>query len=78
MCMGSLSFLLLGGMYFVIDVKGWWAGQPFIYPGRPTVYSQIKGPNVLYWCVCFGYNKNLRIMDWHVIAHLEHKVINSW
>uniref|UniRef100_A0A3B4F7R1 Heparan-alpha-glucosaminide N-acetyltransferase-like n=1 Tax=Pundamilia nyererei TaxID=303518 RepID=A0A3B4F7R1_9CICH len=32
MCMGCLSFLLLGGMFFVVDIKGWWGGQPFIYP----------------------------------------------
>lgn len=40
MCMGCFSFLLLGGMYFVTDVKGWWAGRPFVYPG--SVHTQIK------------------------------------
>uniref|UniRef100_A0A3Q3J448 Heparan-alpha-glucosaminide N-acetyltransferase catalytic domain-containing protein n=1 Tax=Monopterus albus TaxID=43700 RepID=A0A3Q3J448_MONAL len=37
MCMGCFSFLLLGGMYFVIDIKGWWGGQPFIYPGMNSI-----------------------------------------
>jgi len=40
LCMGCFSFLLLGGMYFVTDIKGWWSGQPFIYPG--TVYTRTK------------------------------------
>lgn len=31
--MGCMSFVLLGMMYFVVDIKGWWGGQPFIYPG---------------------------------------------
>lgn len=39
--MGCFSFLLLGIFYFVTDVKGWWGGQPFVYPG--AAYSQIKG-----------------------------------
>jgi hypothetical protein len=34
--MGCFSFLLLGVMYFVMDIKGWWGGQPFIYPGKYT------------------------------------------
>lgn len=35
-CMGCFSFLLLGVMYFIMDIKGWWGGQPFIYPGKYT------------------------------------------
>lgn len=45
MCMGCFSFLLLAGIYFVSDVKGWWAGLPFVYPG--TLYSQNKGLSVV-------------------------------
>lgn len=45
-CMGFMSFLLLGLMYFIIDIKGWWGGQPFIYPGmsinRRPVSFRIK------------------------------------
>ncbi|KAG7279821.1 hypothetical protein CRUP_013731 [Coryphaenoides rupestris] len=36
-CMGCFSFLLLGGMYVVIDLKGWWGGQPFLYPGLNSI-----------------------------------------
>ncbi|TNM99731.1 hypothetical protein fugu_012764 [Takifugu bimaculatus] len=32
-CMGCFSFLLLAGIYLVTDMKGWWTGQPFLYPG---------------------------------------------
>lgn len=45
-CMGCFSFLLLGAIYFVPDVKCWWAGKPFIFPG--TVPSQGKG----FWVMC--------------------------
>lgn len=45
MCMGCFSFLLLAGIYFVSDMKGWWAGRPFVYPG--TLYSQNKGFSVV-------------------------------
>lgn len=48
MCMGCFSFWLLGGIYIVTDVKGWWAGQPFVYPGN--VSPTIKGLGVMYWC----------------------------
>ncbi|XP_035519623.1 heparan-alpha-glucosaminide N-acetyltransferase [Morone saxatilis] len=41
MCMGCFSFLLLGGMYFVTDVKGWWPGQPFIYPGMNSIFVYV-------------------------------------
>ena len=33
-CTGCFSFLLLGAMHFIMDIKGWWGGQPFIYPGE--------------------------------------------
>ncbi|XP_018604816.2 heparan-alpha-glucosaminide N-acetyltransferase [Scleropages formosus] len=36
-CTGCFAFLLLGCLYFVIDVKGWWGGQPFIYPGMNSI-----------------------------------------
>ncbi|KAG5831017.1 hypothetical protein ANANG_G00299400 [Anguilla anguilla] len=40
-CMGSSSFLLLALLYFLIDVKGWWAGQPFIYPGMNSIFVYV-------------------------------------
>lgn len=46
-CMGCFSFLLLAGIYLVTDMKGWWAGQPFLYPG--TVYSLTKGSSDCSW-----------------------------
>lgn len=42
-------------MYFVIDVKGWWGGQPFIYPG--TVGPQIRGSMHHTGLFCFGYKE---------------------
>lgn len=31
------------------DMKGWWAGQPFLYPG--TVYSLTEGSSDCSWSV---------------------------
>ncbi|KAM9365531.1 heparan-alpha-glucosaminide N-acetyltransferase [Pholidichthys leucotaenia] len=58
MCMGCFSFLLLGGMYFVIDIKGWWGGQPFVYPGMNSIFVYV-GHSLLgfyfpfSWEMCF-------------------------
>ncbi|KAJ7324386.1 hypothetical protein JRQ81_017406, partial [Phrynocephalus forsythii] len=30
--LSCFSFVLLGIMFYVIDVKNWWGGQPFIFP----------------------------------------------
>ncbi|KAJ8360022.1 hypothetical protein SKAU_G00165470 [Synaphobranchus kaupii] len=40
-CMGSSSFLLLALMYILIDIKGWWAGQPFIFPGMNSIFVYV-------------------------------------
>uniref|UniRef100_A0A8C5R243 Heparan-alpha-glucosaminide N-acetyltransferase n=1 Tax=Leptobrachium leishanense TaxID=445787 RepID=A0A8C5R243_9ANUR len=39
--MGCFSFLLLGLMFYVIDVKHWWGGQPFIYPGMNSIFVYV-------------------------------------
>jgi heparan-alpha-glucosaminide N-acetyltransferase len=28
------AFYLLAACYLLIDVKGWWTGAPFFYPGQ--------------------------------------------
>ncbi|KAM4636143.1 heparan-alpha-glucosaminide N-acetyltransferase-like [Discoglossus pictus] len=35
--LSAFSFLLLGLMYYVVDVRQWWGGQPFIYPGMNSI-----------------------------------------
>ncbi|XP_067092599.1 heparan-alpha-glucosaminide N-acetyltransferase [Osmerus mordax] len=40
-CTGCFSFLLLGAMYFIMDIKGWWGGQPFIYPGMNSIFVYV-------------------------------------
>lgn len=48
-CMGCMSFVLLGLMYFVVDIKEWWGGQPFIYPGmRIHLFKGIVCPKIKY------------------------------
>ncbi|XP_056387378.1 proto-oncogene tyrosine-protein kinase receptor Ret-like isoform X5 [Hyla sarda] len=36
--LSCFSFLLLGLMFYVIDVRRWWGGQPFIYPATSGLY----------------------------------------
>ncbi|XP_068924465.1 heparan-alpha-glucosaminide N-acetyltransferase-like [Petaurus breviceps papuanus] len=31
------SFILLGLLYYIIDVKGWWSGCPLIFPGMNSI-----------------------------------------
>ncbi|XP_046885478.1 heparan-alpha-glucosaminide N-acetyltransferase [Hypomesus transpacificus] len=40
-CTGCFSFLLLGAMHFIMDIKGWWGGQPFIYPGMNSIFVYV-------------------------------------
>nr|XP_016851015.1 PREDICTED: heparan-alpha-glucosaminide N-acetyltransferase-like [Anolis carolinensis] len=35
--LSCFSFVLLGIMFYVIDVKKWWGGQPFIFPGMNSI-----------------------------------------
>ncbi|XP_034994000.2 heparan-alpha-glucosaminide N-acetyltransferase-like isoform X3 [Zootoca vivipara] len=35
--LSCFSFVLLGIMFYVIDVKNWWGGQPFIFPGMNSI-----------------------------------------
>ncbi|XP_068115072.1 heparan-alpha-glucosaminide N-acetyltransferase-like [Hyperolius riggenbachi] len=36
--LSCFSFILLGLMFYVIDVRHWWRGQPFIYPGMNSIF----------------------------------------
>ncbi|XP_030060837.1 heparan-alpha-glucosaminide N-acetyltransferase-like [Microcaecilia unicolor] len=35
--LSSFSFIMLGLMFYIIDVKHWWNGQPFIFPGMNSI-----------------------------------------
>jgi len=37
MATGSMAFLLLSGMYILIDVYRFWSGSPFIFPGMNSI-----------------------------------------
>ncbi|KAM5140972.1 heparan-alpha-glucosaminide N-acetyltransferase-like [Mantella aurantiaca] len=39
--LSCFSFLLLGLMFYVIDVRNWWGGQPFIYPGMNSIFVYV-------------------------------------
>ncbi|XP_061602033.1 heparan-alpha-glucosaminide N-acetyltransferase isoform X2 [Cololabis saira] len=69
-CMGCFSFLLLGGMYFVIDVKGWWAGQPFIYPGMNSIVVYV-GHSLLGFYFPFSWEMRFQASHWEsLLQHL--------
>ncbi|XP_034158615.1 heparan-alpha-glucosaminide N-acetyltransferase isoform X7 [Pangasianodon hypophthalmus] len=61
-CMGSMSFVLLGVMYFVVDIKGWWGGQPFIYPGMNSILVYV-GHSLLGFY--FPFSWEMRYQDSH-------------
>ncbi|XP_045067363.1 heparan-alpha-glucosaminide N-acetyltransferase isoform X3 [Coregonus clupeaformis] len=61
-CMGCFSFLLLGVMYFIMDVKAWWGGQPFIYPGMNSIFVYV-GHSLL--GSYFPFSWEMRFVDSH-------------
>uniref|UniRef100_A0A3Q1G1Y1 Si:dkey-192p21.6 n=1 Tax=Acanthochromis polyacanthus TaxID=80966 RepID=A0A3Q1G1Y1_9TELE len=71
LCMGCFSFLLLGAMYFVIDIKGWWAGQPFIYPGMNSIFVYV-GHSLLGFY--FPFSWEMRFQE----SHLEFLLQSLW
>ncbi|XP_028279349.1 heparan-alpha-glucosaminide N-acetyltransferase [Parambassis ranga] len=62
-CMGCFSFLLLGSMYFVIDVKSWWGGQPFIYPGMNSIFVYV-GHSLLGFYFPFSWEMRFQSSHW--------------
>ncbi|KAM7385915.1 hypothetical protein PAMP_001957 [Pampus punctatissimus] len=63
MCLGCFSFLLLGAVYFVTDVKGWWGGQPFIYPGMNSIFVYV-GHSLLGFYFPFSWEMLLQENHW--------------
>ncbi|XP_059422219.1 heparan-alpha-glucosaminide N-acetyltransferase [Carassius carassius] len=70
-CMGCMSFVLLGLMYFVVDIKEWWAGQPFIYPGMNSIFVYV-GHSLLGFY--FPFSWEMRFQD----SHWEQLFQNIW
>ncbi|KAK7901694.1 hypothetical protein WMY93_018463 [Mugilogobius chulae] len=65
-CLGCFSFLLLGAMYFVIDVKGWWSGRPFIYPGTNSILVYV-GHSLLGFYFPFSWDMRLQDSHWELL-----------
>uniref|UniRef100_A0A667YK95 Si:dkey-192p21.6 n=1 Tax=Myripristis murdjan TaxID=586833 RepID=A0A667YK95_9TELE len=65
-CMGCFSFLLLGAMYFVIDIKGWWSGQPFIYPGMNSIFVYV-GHSLLGFYFPFSWEMRFQESHWEFL-----------
>ncbi|XP_060728609.1 heparan-alpha-glucosaminide N-acetyltransferase isoform X1 [Tachysurus vachellii] len=61
-CMGSMSFVLLAMVYFVVDIMGWWGGQPFIYPGMNSILVYV-GHSLLGFY--FPFSWEMRYQDSH-------------
>ncbi|XP_060096966.1 heparan-alpha-glucosaminide N-acetyltransferase-like [Heteronotia binoei] len=39
--LSTFSFVLLGILFYVVDVKSWWGGQPFIFPGMNSIFVYV-------------------------------------
>ncbi|KAL0964236.1 hypothetical protein UPYG_G00321180 [Umbra pygmaea] len=61
-CMGFFSFVLLGVMYVIVDVKGWWGGQPFIYPGMNSIFVYVGHSLLAFY---FPFSWEMRFMESH-------------
>uniref|UniRef100_A0A672P3V6 Uncharacterized protein n=1 Tax=Sinocyclocheilus grahami TaxID=75366 RepID=A0A672P3V6_SINGR len=60
-CMGRMSFVLLGVMYFIVDIKEW-CGQPFIYPRMNSIFVYV-GHSLLGFY--FPFSWEIRFQDSH-------------
>ncbi|XP_069096296.1 heparan-alpha-glucosaminide N-acetyltransferase-like isoform X1 [Pleurodeles waltl] len=60
--MSCFSFLVLGVMFYVIDVKHWWGGQPFIFPGMNSIFVYV-GHSLL--GSYFPFNWEMKSSDSH-------------
>ncbi|XP_072293662.1 heparan-alpha-glucosaminide N-acetyltransferase [Eucyclogobius newberryi] len=65
-CLGCFSFLLLGALYFVIDVKGWWRGGPFIYTGKNSILVYV-GHSLLGFYFPFSWDMRLQDSHWELL-----------
>uniref|UniRef100_A0A3B3WJE5 Uncharacterized protein n=1 Tax=Poecilia mexicana TaxID=48701 RepID=A0A3B3WJE5_9TELE len=64
--MGCFSFLLLGAMFFIIDVKGWWRGQPFLYPGMNSIFVYV-GHSLLGFYFPFSWEIGFQQSHWELL-----------
>ncbi|XP_052007439.1 heparan-alpha-glucosaminide N-acetyltransferase [Xyrauchen texanus] len=62
-CMGCMAFVLLGVMYFVVDIKEWWGGQPFIYPGMNSIFVYV-GHSLLGFYFPFSWEMCVQDSHW--------------
>ncbi|XP_026878406.2 heparan-alpha-glucosaminide N-acetyltransferase [Electrophorus electricus] len=70
-CMGCTSFVLLGVMYFAVDIKEWWGGQPFIYLGMNSILVYV-GHSLLGFY--FPFSWEMRYQD----SHWEKLIQSLW
>ncbi|XP_055517698.1 heparan-alpha-glucosaminide N-acetyltransferase [Leucoraja erinacea] len=54
---GCFSFILLGLMYYIIDMKEWWGGEPFIFPGMNSIFVYV-GHSILGGYFPFSWEMN--------------------
>jgi len=57
----SFAFILLAILYFVIDMRNWWKGQPFVYAGMNSILlynGHMVGYQLFPWHFMIGDMKN--------------------
>ncbi|XP_062520516.1 heparan-alpha-glucosaminide N-acetyltransferase-like [Corticium candelabrum] len=57
LAMSASAFLLLSAFYFSIDVRKWWNGSPFIYPGRNSILVYV-GHEIVFGWFPFGWSSD--------------------
>ncbi|XP_021935257.1 heparan-alpha-glucosaminide N-acetyltransferase isoform X2 [Zootermopsis nevadensis] len=63
-----LAFFLLAACYVLIDVRGWWSGAPFFYPGMNATIMYV-GHSVAFRM--FPWHWSLGTMNTHFILLIE-------
>ncbi|KAJ9576569.1 hypothetical protein L9F63_025533, partial [Diploptera punctata] len=64
----SFAFFLLSACYFLIDVKFWWSGKPFFYPGMNATIMFV-GHEVAY--NLFPWHWSVGAMNTHFMQLIE-------
>lgn len=50
--LGCFSFVMLALIYYTVDVKKWWSGAPFYFPGElVTIPSDISFRSVKHFAI---------------------------
>lgn len=65
--LACFAFVLLVLVYYTVDVRKWWSGAPFYYPGE--LYYQTQGIGLMdnfriKKCITCNINRSTKLLNW--------------